>query len=93
MRRRARIVAMCVLACAGLAGCRKLETNYVGELQVVPTELTDSIPKDYGRLVSVSSDRDLLRLVFERADQALVVVTLSTDRESIANRVIVVPRQ
>ena len=93
MRTRARIAAMCVLACAGLAACRKIESQHVGELQIVQSELTDTIPRDYGRLVGVASDDDhLLRLVFERADQALVVVTLNTDFESIVNRVIVVPR-
>jgi hypothetical protein len=93
MRTTARIVALLLLACASLAGCQRLDQTYVGELQVSPVDLKDAIPADYGRLVGVGAQYGLLRLVFERADQALVVVTLSTEHDSLVNRVIVVPRR
>jgi hypothetical protein len=93
MRGTPRIVALTLLACASLAGCERLDQQYVGELQVSEAELKDAIPADYGRLVGVGSQHGLLRLVFERADQALVVVTLSAEHESLVNRVIVVPRR
>jgi hypothetical protein len=93
MGRSVGIVALAGLVAAGAAGCRKIEDRYVGDLQVSRTELKDSIPTEYGRLVGVGGQPEALQLLFERADQALVIVTLNTSRETLVNRIIIVPRQ
>ncbi len=93
MRRSVGMVALSGLLAAALAGCQKIEEPYVGELQLTRTELKDTVPAEYGKLVGVGAQADALQLLFERADQALVVVTLDTHREALINRVIVIPRQ
>jgi hypothetical protein len=94
MKRSVWIVALAGLVAAGATGCKKIEGRYgyVGDLQISRAELKDSIPAEYGRLVGIGGQPGALQLLFERADRALVIVTLNTDRDTLVNRIVVVPR-
>ncbi|MGH0034539.1 MAG: hypothetical protein ACQGVK_05890 [Myxococcota bacterium] len=87
-------LALCLLAVgATTAGCQKIEEPYGGEFEVSTVRLRDSIPADFGRLVGTNTSGDgWTQLVFERADGAVVVVSLNRDQQFISDRVLVIPR-
>jgi hypothetical protein len=87
---------LCVLALAVASlACRKIEDPPFtgGEINVMVVPLSDTIPSDFGQLVGTSSGGGWTQLVFERADRAIVIVSISVARENIADRVFIIPRK
>jgi hypothetical protein len=73
--------------------CQKIEEPYGGEIDVSTIPLSDTIPADFGKLVGTTIEGEWTRLVFERADGAIVIVAVNINREFISDRVFIIPRE
>ena len=88
-------ILLCVLTLSMVTtACQKIEEPSRGEIKPSDIQLSDTIPADFGRFVGVSSaGLDGTQMAFERADGAIVLVSLDRARESISDRVFIIRRK
>jgi hypothetical protein len=93
------VVVVSVLALSmGLASCTKIEEGPSptpeGNLGTVSNPFTDAIPREYGRLVGVSSVGDEWNaLWFEKEDKTIVVVGVNWIERKMLEKVAVISRK
>jgi hypothetical protein len=94
-----RIVCLVALValCCGSVSCQRLadQESVQGTLRFEPSQITDSIPASYGRLVAVTSSAAFpgwAQLWFEKEDQTIVTVFLDYQTGKVRPQILTIPR-
>jgi|SRR5580693_485040 hypothetical protein len=93
------IVALFILAvCLVTVSCKKLHEPIkpTGLLIIEAPKFRDAIPKEYGPLISVTSNSQLpswYALWFQRSDGTITVVFVEVDEGKLDEKVVTIPRK
>lgn len=93
------IVALFILAaCLVSISCKKLHEPIKppGLLTIEAPKFRDAIPKEYGPLISVTSNSQLpswFGLWFQKSDGTITVIFVEVDQGNLDTRVMTIPRK
>jgi hypothetical protein len=93
------IVPLFILAvCLVTVSCKKLQQPIkpTGLLAIEAPKFRDAIPKEYGPLISVTSNSQLpswYALWFQRSDGTITVVFVEVDEGKLDEKVVTIPRR
>ena len=77
-----------------IASCEKIEPQVISGESIDFSVSTDSIPLQYGRLVSATSAEPYINVLwFEQADQTIVGVRINVSRGTISKEVVRIERE
>jgi len=99
MLRRISLLVTSVLVCIALLGgvaCRKVERRVFpkGNLNTQAHPFLDAIPSEYGELEGIiPGDSGWAVLVFEKADNSLVMLAVNPYRGGMAENAVLIPRK
>ena len=77
-----------------IASCEKIEPQVISGESIDFSASTDSIPLQYGRLVSATSAEPYINVLwFEQADQTIIGVRINVSRGTISKEVVRIERE
>jgi len=94
---RKHVIALCILAlCLSTISCQELYPKQTGPLTYETTKFTDSIPQEYGALISVTLNPQApswAGLWFQKPDGTITMVLVDTQHGKIGEKALTIPRK
>jgi hypothetical protein len=76
------------------ASCQKIESESTGPLKVEPVSFDNAIPREYGKLVSVTAEAPKTYVFwFVKPDETIVGIAVDGKRLTLSQKSLTIPRR